>query len=229
MKKIKSLNIKKLQFFFSKSLKLFFSNLNQPKNLNQSLITTHSKMFFVISKIFLITTFLFSIDATPKTEHCTLITNLFDKQGELIKKVCEIRMAFSYEKAENNCIKNGMNLLVFESFEVFEEFSRKLDESSKALGNVWGPSKGYWINGRRNYKGDWLTYTLNAKQQLNPQIPFTHGTAHSDICLALKRDGIFKVSGYQCSQAYYHLCEFQVVKAEHSNCFDFENLVRSGN
>jgi hypothetical protein len=80
-----------------------------------------------------------------------------------------------------------------------------------------------------HFKGHWMTYDLISKQQLNPELPFTHGTAYSDICLALKRDGVFKVTGFQCSHPYFHFCEFQVIKSENSNCFDFDNLVRSGN
>lgn len=168
------------------------------------------------------------IDATPHLQSCIFITNLYDKRGDLIKKVCEIREAHKFDAAENSCIKRGMQSLIIDSNEMLIELNKKLEENGilKGLGAKWVPASGYWINGRRNYHGEWFTYTMNGeKSLLNSDVPFLHSQPHSDSCLALKKDGTLKVSGFTCTHAFWHLCEFQVVK----NSFDFDNFVRSGN
>lgn len=182
-----------------------------------------------IKIIFLITCLATLADATPHLPSCVFVTNLFDKRGDLIKKVCEIREAHKFDNAENSCIKRGMHLLEIDSNEMLIELSKALEGNGivKTLGRTWVPTVGYWINGRRNYHGEWYTYTSDEKRLLNADVPFTHSPSHSDSCLALKKDGTLKVSGFTCNHAFWHLCEFQVIKNQSGDIFD--NFVRSGN
>ena len=171
--------------------------------------------------IFLITAhFALLAHATPNLLKCAYVANLYDKRGNLVKKVCEIRENHSYENAENSCLRRGMHALVIESDEMLIELARQLEDNGmvKSVGVTWLTSFGYWINGRRHSNGQWNTYT-DERLPINTDIPFTISWSHSDKCLALKKDeGKMKVSGFDCSYDYWHLCEFQVIKNDHLSC-----------
>lgn len=171
-------------------------------------------IFFIVTAHLALLTF-----ATPNLLKCGFITNLYDKRGNLIKKVCEIRENNSYDNAENSCVRRGMHLLVIESEEMLIELGRQLEDNGvvKSLSATWGVGGGYWINGRRNSRGEWNTYTTS-RRPLNNDIPFTHSHSHSDSCLALKRDGVMKVSGFICGHDFWNLCEFQVIESDKLSC-----------
>ena len=167
--------------------------------------------------IFLITAhFALLAHATPNLLKCAYVANLYDKRGNLVKKVCEIRENHSYDNAENSCLRRGMHALVIESDEMLIELARRLEDNGviKKLAGTWGVGGGYWINGRRNLFEEWSIY-INERRLLNSDIMFTHSSTNNEPCLAVKKDeGRFKVFGFLCNHEFWHLCEFQVI----NNC-----------
>lgn len=153
-----------------------------------------------------------SHDAKPNLSECSFIGNLFNESGELMKKFCEIRANFNYDQAENNCIQHGMNLLIFNSAQVLEDFSRRVVESREIskLSKVWRENEGYWISGRKNFHGKWFTYTNDYRRPLKSEIPLVDDPRRD--CLSLKRNETFILTPFNCSHAFWHFCEFNVMK-----------------
>lgn len=163
--------------------------------------------------LFLIFTLFSSLNAKPNLSECAFIANLFNNNGELVKKICEIRVNLNYNNSENNCLMHGMNLLIFDDPQTLEEFSWQIDGNKvvSKLSKVWGDGEGYWVSGRKNYHEQWFTYSSDKKKRLSSEIPFISGGGRGESCLALRRNESYALKGFECTHAFWHLCEFNVV------------------
>lgn len=130
--------------------------------------------------------------------------------GSEVKRICEVRQKKTYANADVHCRKNGMNLLVIDTYTLFSAFAAYMKKTYPNRSH-WSSSKGVWINGRRkdeDYSGEnednWSVFSPTERDLDDNALDWTHG---SGDCLSFIGNRVFKASPYQCSQSFYFVCE----------------------
>lgn len=135
---------------------------------------------------------------------------LFDSHGNYLKSICNSAMALNYYEAEKVCFDNGMDLLIIENEDVYDEVSKFALEVFPGLAEVWDHGAGVWINGRLN-DTEWYIYKDLKKQEIGKGIKIVKELKHGGDCGVLKRNKTFELRDYNCSQVHAFFCEYQSV------------------
>lgn len=80
-----------------------------------------------------------------------------------MKSLCDVQKSFNYYQAGAFCNNNGMDLMIVENEDVFDEMT-KFVLSIYPIHEAWGYNTGLWINGRWN-GSNWHTYKNLQKQE----------------------------------------------------------------
>jgi hypothetical protein len=143
---------------------------------------------------------------------CNESKNLYNRNGDYLKTICELHFSLRYDEAAKFCRNNGMELLVLDSEDTFEAVVAHIVESPELAGpNEWGSENGIRINGQREVNRDWFAYTPD-RTPLWSKLPFLYTSGYGEPCLLLKRKVGFYVTGYSCARKFYSICEFDVTK-----------------
>ncbi|KAG5676537.1 hypothetical protein PVAND_006363 [Polypedilum vanderplanki] len=160
------------------------------------------KIFILISLI--------SISYQANIDVCNSLGSIFDKDGNYLKKICEVHRMLNHDRAESFCRQHGMELFMIENDEVYEGLENYLNHSAflNTVPKIWGDPHGLRINGRRNKAGQWFMFGQK-KILLPTNLPWLVNSEHGDNCLTIKRNHNFKISGYKCEKEYYAYCELE--------------------
>lgn len=130
-----------------------------------------------------------------------------NRTNNILKGVCEVRDALTYEDAAKNCRYMGMDLLIFEKSFMLEPVQQFMKERYVGYPETWGSNYGLWINGKRT-AGTWFVTKDRTQSKMNATIyPFTVST-YTGECLSLKYNYGLKVMDFSCGHSYWSLCEF---------------------
>lgn len=143
---------------------------------------------------------------------CKSVGLIKDKDGRIVKGVCELSIAYTYNDAVAACAINGMELFFAEDQYVYNSF---IDYSNQLLGTVAcirSPSCGFYVNGKKNLNdGKWYA-TINGQQQAMDLSFYNwvqNSTANSaGNCMSVKNQYGFKNTPWNCELSYFPVCEF---------------------
>lgn len=152
-----------------------------------------------------------TIHRTPiSLAQCRGSRMIFDSFGTYMKSVCDVGKCFSYYEAEKFCFDNGMDLLIIENEDVYDEVSKFALASYPGIPEVWTHNPGLWINGRLN-DNEWYVYKNLQKQAIGKGIRIVKERQYAGNCAVLKRNRSFELRNYDCNKCYNFLCEYQSV------------------
>jgi hypothetical protein len=139
---------------------------------------------------------------------CKSVGTIKNELGEVVKGVCELNSAFSYDEAVRICESIGMELFVAEKVSIYKSFMKFVSNRYKNFSpSVWSEVQGLWINGRKS-DGNWMATKDSSETQMNSSFyEFIGGSAEGD-CMAVKNKNGFKVASYDCKALYSPICEF---------------------
>ncbi|KAG5676484.1 hypothetical protein PVAND_006315 [Polypedilum vanderplanki] len=153
---------------------------------------------------------LISISYQANIDVCNRLGSIFDRDGNYLKKICEVHRILNHDRAESFCRQHGMELFMIENDDVYEGLENYLNRSAYANGTpkIWGDGHGLRINGRRNKAGQWFMFGQK-KLLLQSNLPWLVSSEHGENCLTIKRNQNFKISGFKCEKEYSVFCELE--------------------
>lgn len=167
---------------------------------------------------FILLTFVAAVFASPCNNEqnsevndsvCSNKKCFYGNDQRLLKTACYVRRSLSHEDAKKFCNDNGMDLLIVENEEVYNELSKFSEGIYSHARTKWTHNAGVWINGKKIYS-EWYVYRKNQREILTDGIPFGYEREHPGDCFVLKRNKKeYEGRNYECTKTYHFYCEYK--------------------
>lgn len=147
------------------------------------------------------------------TTHCTFTKTIYDRKGNYLKTICDVRQFKTHDDAQRFCLSHNMDLLIVENREVKTGVMAFLNERYSWCSDVWPHGCGLWMNGRKT-GSSWYAYKYYQKLDFGSAFPIQYESSHPGSCAVIKRNHGFEARNYECSKVYWFLCEYSSVVQE---------------
>lgn len=155
--------------------------------------------------------------ATPARTYslspCKSTGLIYDRNWKIVKGVCEINIAYTYDGGVAACAQHGMDLFFAEDQYVYNSFLDYLRPhfGRHVCGNNWPRSCGLYINGKKSSDGKWYA-TINGQQQ-EMDVSFykwvyNYGLHDPGNCMSVKNQNGLGETAWNCARAFGPICEY---------------------